>query len=167
MFSVYVQMVSSSRIRSVDRCDPITHVMRSRFPKLKIVVGHLGERIPSDLFRLDERRFFHQVILFTLTTWTILAPELARRVPQGMPMLRNVSSYWRTNLFETTSGNFATSLLQFHIGEIGLDRILYSVDYPFIAMTEGEAWVNSLPLDPEELSGLKRGLAIELLGLNK
>lgn len=96
-----------------------------------------------------------------------MTSELARRVPEGMPMLRNLSSYWQTNLFETTSGNFAAPLLRFHIDQIGLDRILYSVDYPYISMSEGEAWLNTLPLNDEELTGLKRGLAIELLGLNK
>lgn len=93
--------------------------------------------------------------------------ELARQVPLGMPMLRNVSSYWKTNLFETTSGNFATSLLLFHIDEIGLDRILYSVDYPFVSMGEGEAWLSSLTMNHNDLMELKRGLAIKLLGLNK
>lgn len=58
--------------------------------------------------------------------------ELVRQKSLGMPMLKNVSSYWKTNLFETTSGNFATPLLKFHIEEIGLDRITYSVDYPFV-----------------------------------
>ncbi|KAF8882800.1 hypothetical protein BD779DRAFT_903559 [Infundibulicybe gibba] len=38
----------------------------------------------------------------------VFPTELRRQLPQGLPMLRNVSSYWRTNLFETTSGNFAT-----------------------------------------------------------
>ena len=36
----------------------IFHITRSRFPKVKVIVGHLGERIPSDLFRIDERRRF-------------------------------------------------------------------------------------------------------------
>lgn len=48
-------------------------------------------------------------------------------------MKRNASDYWRTNIWETTSGNFGTDLLQFHIKTIGLDRILYSVDYPFVS----------------------------------
>lgn len=76
-----------------------------------------------------------------------------------MPMLRNITSYFQTNLFETTSGNFATDLLQFHIGQIGLDRILYSVDYPFISIADGATWVDSLSsiLDEDDLLALKRG----------
>ncbi|KAJ7747361.1 hypothetical protein B0H16DRAFT_1555710, partial [Mycena metata] len=78
-------------------------VSSARFPTLNIILGHLGERIPSDLWRIDD--------------------QLARQIPGGMPILRNLSSYWRSNVFETTSGNFATELLHFHRTQIGLDRI--------------------------------------------
>ncbi|KAJ7702961.1 amidohydrolase 2 [Mycena rosella] len=133
-----------------------THVMGlctngvfDRFPKLNIIVGHLGERIPSDLVRIDQ--------------------QLARQLPDGMPMLRNLSSYWRTNLFETTSGNFATELLNFHANQIGLDRIMYSVDYPFVSMDDGEAWLEGLTgtMESEDLLALKRGLAVDVLRLNR
>ena len=50
-----------------------------------------------------------------------------------MPMKKNVTTYFHTNIFETTSGNFATELLQFHINQIGLDRIMYSIDYPYVS----------------------------------
>ncbi|KAF4582716.1 hypothetical protein EYR40_002640 [Pleurotus pulmonarius] len=135
-----------------------THIMGlctngvfDRFPKLNILVGHMGERVPSDFWRIDD--------------------QLARQVPQGMPMQRNLSSYWRTNLLETTSGNFGTDLLKFHISQIGLDRILYSVDYPFVAIEQGAAFINGLPettgLSAEEIVALKRGRAIELLKLDQ
>ncbi|KAF9007031.1 amidohydrolase 2 [Cyathus striatus] len=125
-----------------------TNGVFDRFPNVKIIVGHLGERIPSDLVRIDE--------------------QLLRQKANGMPMLKNASSYWRTNIFETTSGNFATSLLQFHAEQIGLDRILFSIDYPFVSIPEGSAWVDTLAkvLSKEELTFLKRGLAIKLLRLN-
>lgn len=102
----------------------------------------------------------------SLAHWLPL--ELARQLPFGMPMLRNVTSYWQTNLYETTSGNFATDLLQFHINKIGLNRIMYSVDYPYVPIETGAAWVDSLEdvLNAEDLLALKRGLAIELLRLN-
>lgn len=50
-------------------------------------------------------------------------------------MQKNVTTYFHTNIFETTSGNFATDLLNFHIGQIGLDRIMFSIDYPFVSYT--------------------------------
>ncbi|KAF9017938.1 amidohydrolase 2 [Rhodocollybia butyracea] len=125
-----------------------TNGVFDRFPKLKIIVGHLGERIPSDLDRIDT--------------------QLLRQLPLGMPMLLNVSTYFHQNLYETTSGNFATALLRLHKETIGLDRILYSIDYPFVDIPSGTVWVNGLDkvLTPEELLYLKRGAAIELLKLN-
>ncbi|KAJ7583407.1 amidohydrolase 2 [Mycena floridula] len=127
-----------------------TNGVFDRFPKLKIIVGHLGERIPSDLVRIDR--------------------QLQRQISAGMPMQANVTSYWQTNLLETTSGNFATELLQFHMNTIGLNKILYSVDYPFVTIEEGAAWVDGLAdgvLDPEALLRLKRGAAIELFKLDE
>jgi len=121
----------------------------SRFPNVKIIVGHLGERMPSDLVRIDE--------------------QLLRQLPLGMPMKGSVSEYWRKNIWETTSGNFATALTKFHMDTIGLDRIMYSVDYPFVAIPEGQAWVESLNhvLSKKQLDSLKRGVAIKVLGLDK
>ncbi|KAF5332924.1 hypothetical protein D9758_015952 [Tetrapyrgos nigripes] len=119
-----------------------------RFPNLKIIAGHLGERIPSDFIRIDT--------------------QLKRQITNGLPMLRNVTDYWHTNILETTSGNFATDLLLFHKQQLGLDRILYSIDYPFVEIPDGTTWVNGLTdvLSPDELLALKRGLAIKLFKLN-
>ena len=97
-----------------------------------------------------------------------LLPTLEELARQKVPMLRNVSDYWRTNLFETTSGNFATDVLLLHKKALGLDRIMYSVDYPFVPIAQGTEWVNGLEgtLTPEELLSLKRGTAIKLLKLD-
>ncbi|KAF5329480.1 hypothetical protein D9619_009128 [Psilocybe cf. subviscida] len=119
-----------------------------RFPTAKLIVGHFGERIPSDLVRIDD--------------------QLLRQLTLGMPMQKNVTTYFHTNIFETSSGNFATDLLKFHIGQIGLDRIMYSLDYPFVNFPEGTTWVNTLPgvLGPVDFERFSRGLAIELLHLD-
>ena len=87
-------------------------------------------------------------------------------------MQKNVTFYFQNNVFETTSGNFATDLVQFHAAQIGLGRILYSIDYPYVTMQEGAQWIDhDLPasgvFSREEVLRLKRGLAIELLGLNR
>jgi len=126
-----------------------TNGVFDRFPSLTIIVGHLGERIPSDFWRIND--------------------QLAAQVPKGMPMLRNLSSYWETNLLETTSGNFATQLFDFHATQIGLDRILYSIDYPFVAMELGTSWLENISqiMSSEELLRLKRNLAIEVLHLDR
>lgn len=133
-----------------------THIMGlctngvfDRFPKLKVIVGHFGERLPSDLFRIDE--------------------QLERQRSVGLPMRHKFSYYWRKNLFETTSGDFTTPLLKFHLDQIGLGRIMYAVDYPFTTLSEGAAWINSLSkvMRRKDLSSLKRNLAIKLLKLDE
>ena len=140
----------------------------SRFPALKVISGHLGERIPSDLFRINERTSSFVQPCAVAEAFA----ELANRRPFGIPMQKNVTFYFQHNIFETTSGNFATDLVKFHAEKIGLERILYSIDYPFIGMQEGAQWIDhDLPasgvLSREEVLRLKRGLAIELLGLNR
>ncbi|KAF8968793.1 hypothetical protein BDZ97DRAFT_329211 [Flammula alnicola] len=119
-----------------------------RFPKAKLIVGHFGERIPSDLVRIDT--------------------QLLRQITLGMPMKKNVTTYFRENIFETSSGNFATDLLKFHIGQIGLDRIMYSIDYPFVNIPDGTVWVNTLPhiLNKQDFNSFARELAIQVLRLN-
>ncbi|KAK7005692.1 amidohydrolase family protein [Favolaschia claudopus] len=133
-----------------------THIMGlctngvfDRYPNLTVIVGHLGERISSDFWRIND--------------------QLARQVPIGMPMLKNLSSYWESgNVLETTSGNFATELFEFHVSQFG-KRIMYSVDYPFVTMEQGAAWLKGLSetMDIEDLQALKRELAIEVLHLNR
>ena len=60
--------------------------------------------------------------------------ELQRLLVNGPPMKKNITTYFHTNIYETTAGNFATELLKFHINQIGLDRIMYSIDYPFVSL---------------------------------
>jgi len=127
-----------------------TNGVFDRFPNLKIIIGHMGERIPSDIDRINK--------------------EIARQRVLGMPMLQNVSAYWLTNIWETSSGSFNPSLLEFHRKEIGLERMLYSVDYPFETMEDGEAFLAELEggvLTKEELRQFKREIAIKLLRLNE
>lgn len=91
---------------------------------------------------------------------------LARKVPEGMPMKKKFSSYWRTNIYETTTGNFWTDLLDFHRNILGADRILYSVDYPFVMPQQGAKWIKTLPYSKESKLDLTRRNAIKLLKLN-
>ncbi|KAJ3874734.1 amidohydrolase 2 [Lentinula edodes] len=125
-----------------------TNGVFDRFPSLKIIVGHMGERIPSDLDRIDK--------------------EIARQKVLGMPMLRNVSSYFETNIWTTSSGSFSPALLEYHKEEIGLERIMYSIDYPFETMEDGKVFLDELEdeLTEEELRKFTRETAIALLKLD-
>jgi hypothetical protein len=138
----------------------------------------MGERLPSDFWRIDVSKcsYFvsgsytrtnmgtgtHANIIDRLTSVIVLA----RRVPEGMPMKRPFSSYWRTNIWETTSGNFWTELLDFHRSVLGEDRILYSVDYPFVMMQQGAEWVESLHQNRSTKLDFIRNHAIKILKLD-
>jgi gamma-resorcylate decarboxylase len=91
------------------------------YPKLKIVIGHLGERIPYDLWRLDHR---------------------LRKVP-GRPAKRTMGEYFRENFYVTTSGNFCTQSLVHAILTLGADRLLFAVDYPFEDHAQAADWFDS------------------------
>jgi uncharacterized protein len=90
------------------------------------VVGHLGEALPFMLRRLD-----------------IMAP--------GMTGLkRPVSSYLRENVHYTISGfNFTAPFLALLL-EVGIDRMMFSADYPYASMTEARAFLDQLPIPPAD-----------------
>jgi len=91
------------------------------FPKLQIVLGHLGERIPYDLWRLDHR---------------------LAKVP-GRPAKRAMGDYFRQNFYVTTSGHFCTQSLIHAILTLGADRVLFAVDYPFEDHAQASSWFDT------------------------
>jgi len=113
------------------------------YPKLKIVIGHLGERIPYDLWRLDHR----------LT-----------KVP-GRPSKRRMSDYFRENVYVTTSGNFCTTSLIHAILTLGADRLLFAVDYPFEDHMQAAAWFDTTDISEADRRKIGRDNAIALFGL--
>ena len=89
------------------------------YPKLKVILGHLGEGLPFGIWRVDHR----------ISRGSI--------VPKAkLPM----AHYLRENFYITTSGNFRTQALTNVLLEVGADRVLYSVDYPFEDMVEAKIW---------------------------
>ncbi len=112
-------------------------------PKLKIVIGHLGERIPYDLWRLDHR---------------------LNKVP-GRPSKRKMSDYFRENFYVTTSGNFCTTSLIHAILTLGADRLLFAVDYPFEDHMQGAAWFDAADISEGDRKKIGRDNAIALFDL--
>jgi gamma-resorcylate decarboxylase len=105
------------------------------YPGLQIVIGHLGERIPYDLWRLDHR---------------------LAKVPDR-PAKRTMAEYFRNNFYITTSGNFCTQSLIQAILTIGADRVLFAVDYPFEDHAQGCTWFDAAEI--AETDRLKIGRA--------
>ncbi len=128
-----------------------THAIRlilsglfDRYPRLNVILGHLGETLPFAIWRLEHR--------FDLR-------------PHGKRLERPVSSYLRENFYVTTSGNFSTRALAATIVELGADRVLFSVDYPYESIGEAAAWFDSAPLDEGDRERIGRNNAEALLGL--
>jgi gamma-resorcylate decarboxylase len=106
------------------------------FPKLQIILGHLGEGLPFGIWRVDNR---------------IAKRKLATKAKRSM------SQYLRENFYITTSGNFRTPALTDVIQEVGPDRVLYSVDYPYEFMDEASHWFESVPISETDRVKIARG----------
>jgi 2,3-dihydroxybenzoate decarboxylase len=61
-----------------------------------------------------------------------------------------MSHYLRENFYITTSGNFHTQALTNVISEVGADRILYSVDYPYEDMVEARKWFDQAAISDSD-----------------
>jgi 5-carboxyvanillate decarboxylase len=94
----------------------ITSGAFDRFPKLRLVVGHLGEALPFWLFRLD---YMHR------------ATVNSKRYACMKPLQRKVSDYLRENVYVTSSGMAWAPAIQFCQQVLGVDRVLYAMDYPY------------------------------------
>jgi uncharacterized protein len=115
-----------------------------RFPTLQLIIGHMGEGLPYALAR----------------TSGVLS--------RGAPHLRQpVAAYFQSNIHLTTSGYFTVPPLRCALDVVGLDRLLFSVDYPFSPNTRGRAFLDSLSglLGPEDMAKLTFGNAGSLLNL--
>jgi predicted TIM-barrel fold metal-dependent hydrolase len=113
-----------------------------RFPKLQIIIGHMGELIPYCLGRSD--------------------PMLSRMAPH---LQRTVGDYFRTNFHITTSGYFTLPPLLCALMVLGVDHIMFAVDYPYSPNAAGRALLNSAPLSPDDLEKIAHGNAERLLKL--
>jgi 2,3-dihydroxybenzoate decarboxylase len=67
------------------------------------------------------------------------------------------------NFYITTSGNFSNPALLCCMMEMGIDRILFSVDYPFVANPPATRWMESVPLCHEDKAKILSGNAMRLL----
>jgi predicted TIM-barrel fold metal-dependent hydrolase len=113
--------------------------MFDAYPNLKIVLGHLGESLPFSAWRID----------MTL-----------RRPGNRSSAFRDV---FREHFWITTSGNFSTPALVCCLLEMGADRILFSIDYPFVNNEPGPKWMENVPVSPEDKAKILNGNARRLL----
>jgi predicted TIM-barrel fold metal-dependent hydrolase len=114
-----------------------------RFPRLKIVIGHMGEALPFMLDRIDE------------TTAAAAKTHLRRSVRQTI-----LDQVWIT-----TSGFFTLVPFMATLMTFGVDRIMFSVDYPFASNARARAFLDALPVSPADRAKIAHGNADALLRL--
>ena len=113
-----------------------------RHPRLKIILGHLGESLPFQLWRID---------------------QALSRPGQKSISFRDI---FCNNFWVTTSGFFSTPALDCCIAELGTDRILFAVDWPFVPESlPAVAWMTSSRLSAPDKSKILGGNARTLLKL--
>lgn len=106
-----------------------------RFPKLKIVIGHMGEALPFWLFRLD---------------YMYRATLNSKRYPQWKPNRKLPSDYLRENIYVTTSGMPWAPAILFGQQVLGVERVLYAMDYPYQFVTDEVIATDNLPISAED-----------------
>lgn len=94
----------------------ITAGVFDRFPKLRMVLGHMGEALPYWAYRLD---YMHQ------------ATVKSQRYASVKPIQRRPSEYLRQNFWITNSGVAWEHAIKFAQGFLGEDRVMYAMDYPY------------------------------------
>jgi predicted TIM-barrel fold metal-dependent hydrolase len=113
-----------------------------RYPKLQVVIGHLGEGIP------------------------FMLPRMNKNLPKEITKLeRPVAAYLRENVHYTFGGfNFPATFLDLLL-EVGVGRIMFSVDHPYGSMAEARAFLQQTPVSEADRERIAHGNAEKLLGL--
>ena len=129
-----------------------THILRlifggvfDRFPRLRVVIGHMGEALPFWLGRLD-----------------FMGAPGARA---GRKNQRKPSEYFNRNIAITTSGVEDPLALRYCVDKIGADNIMWAIDYPFQPTTPAVAFIASATLTDTERAKIAHGNAERIFGI--
>lgn len=126
------------------------HVLRlilggvfDRFPRLRLIIGHMGELLPSMIWRADA-------------------------MLNGISGLdRPLQEYFLENIYITTSGIFDHAPFAAAVHALGTDRILFSVDYPYSRNDQARAFLDGLPVSSPDREKIAHTNAEQLLKLNE
>jgi uncharacterized protein len=126
------------------------HVMRLAvsgtldiYPRLTLIIGHMGEALPVMLARCE-----HQ-----------LGPELPHL---SRPLAKTITD----QVYVTSAGFFTNPPFVAALETFGVDRLMFSVDYPYASNADGRAFLDNVPLKGEDLEKFAHGNADRLLKLD-
>lgn len=117
------------------------------YPRLAIILGHLGEGLPYNMWRIDHRN-----------AWV--------KAPPRYPAKRKFCEYFQENFYLTTSGNFRTQTLIDAMLEIGADHILFSTDWPFENIDHAADWFDAASISEADRVKIGRTNALKLFRLD-
>ena len=137
----YPELVGSAWAFAYETASHAVRLMLSglfdEFPEVQIILGHLGEGLPFMLPRLQHRL------------------DEQRQGEKGAKAKQRPGYYFANNFHITTSGHFHTKPLLECIEQIGVERVLFSVDYPYERMDSASRWFDDIRFD--NLTKLKVG----------
>jgi predicted TIM-barrel fold metal-dependent hydrolase len=113
-----------------------------RHPRLKLIIGHMGEMLPMMLDRID----------------SVFALDIGH-------LKRPISRAILDQIWITTSGVFSEPPFLAALLTFGIDRILFSVDYPYARHAQGRAFLDRISISPADMAKLTHGNADALLRL--
>ncbi len=122
----------------------ITSGLFDRVPGAQVILGHLGETLPFALYRMQGRM----------------------KALRGSALTKPVTEYLHENFYVATSGNFHTPTLLGALMEMGVDRVLFAVDYPFEEMSEAARWFDGVPVAVHDRAKISRGNAATLFAID-
>src|SRR5712691_9037281 len=117
-----------------------------QYPRLQIILGHMGEGLPYSMWRIDHRN-----------AWVKAPPRYKAK--------KKIADYFHRNFHLTTSGNFRTQTLIDAILEIGSDRIMFSTDWPFENIDHAAIWFDAASISENDRLKIGRTNAIRLFKL--
>jgi 2,3-dihydroxybenzoate decarboxylase len=114
----------------------------NRFPKARLILGHMGETLPYLLWRLDKR---------------------SQAFSGGATV--KPSTLFHRNVAITTAGMFSDDPLDCALKALGEDSVMFSVDHPFEDMNEAGSWLDAAPISAEVKEKVSAGNAKRILKL--
>ena len=117
-----------------------------RYPKLQIILGHMGENLPFGIWRVDNTN-----------AW----------IPNrhDYPAKKKIEHYFLNNFHITISGNFNAQSLYCAMSVIGTDRIMFSTDWPFENIDHAAVWFDAVPISENDRLKIGRTNALKLFKL--
>ena len=121
------------------------------YPRLKIILGHLGEALPFWLWRLDSR-FGEEK-----------GDPASAAFYRGLR--KSPAQYFRDNFYVTLSGMFWQPVLHFVSSVLGSDRIMFATDYPYESSKEASRFMDIVEMEDADRERICHGNAERILRL--